>query len=147
VTRISSADGRLSERLDGRRFESQALAAFSVAALLLSATGLYSTLAYQVVLRRREIGIRAALGADRPALVRMVLAQALRIALGGTLVGLVTAASVATAMRSLLYQTAPVGAFDYGAAAIFTLAVVVMAAALPAWRASRVDPTTALRAE
>jgi predicted permease len=146
-TRITAASGRLAERLDGRRFESQALAAFSVVALLLSATGLYSTLAYQVVLRRREIGIRAALGADRPALVRMVLAGALRVAAAGTLVGVLVAAWAATAMRSLLYQTMPVGVLDYGAAAAFTLAVVVVAASLPAWRASRVDPTMALRTD
>jgi putative ABC transport system permease protein len=144
-TRITAASGRLAERLDGRRFESQVLAAFSVVALLLSATGLYSTLAYQVVLRRREMGIRAALGADRPALVRMILAGALRLAAAGSLVGIVVALWAATAMRSLLYQTAPVGVLDYGAAAMFTFAVVVIAAALPAWRASRVDPTTALR--
>ena len=94
IGRVATAYGRLSERLDTRRFESQALGAFSGLALLLSAAGLYALLGYQVTLRRREIGIRSALGADRRSIVRMILGKGVRLALAGAAVGVVGAAVV-----------------------------------------------------
>ncbi len=145
ITRITTADGRLSERLGARRFETQVLGAFSAIALLLSAAGLYALLAYQVTLRTREIGIRSALGADRPAIVTMVLSQGLRLATAGVSVGVFGAASAARVMQSLLYETPAIDAASYAVAICFVLLVATTAAGLPAIRAARVSPMTALR--
>jgi predicted permease len=145
VNEVITADGRLSERLEARRFQSQALTAFSAMALLLSAAGLYASLAYQVALRRREIGVRTALGATRRAIVSLVLAKALRIAIAGTAAGVLTAATAATAIRSLLYATPAISLTSYAGAAAFVLFVALTAAALPAFRASRMDPMRILR--
>ena len=87
ITHVATADSRLSERLDGRRFETQVLGVFAAIALLLSAAGLYALLAYQVALRTREIGIRSALGADRHSIVAMILGRGIRLALAGTALG------------------------------------------------------------
>ena len=116
-------------------------------ALLLAAAGLYASLAYQVALRRKEIGVRTALGASRRAIVRLILAKALRIAIAGTAAGVLAAASVASTMRSLLYETPPVSLTSYSVAAVFVLALAVAAAAFPAFRASRLDPMRVLREE
>ena len=145
LARMAAADGRLSERLAGRRFESQVLGAFSALALLLSAAGLYALLAYQVVLRTREIGIRSALGADRRTIVLMILKKGLRLAVAGAVVGSAAAAGGARVIQSLLYETAALDPLSYAAAVLFVLAIAAAAAGLPAIRAARVSPMTALR--
>jgi ABC-type antimicrobial peptide transport system permease subunit len=145
ITRVVTAEGRLTERLEARRFESQLLGAFAAIALLLSAAGLYALLAYQVALRTREIGIRSALGADRWAIVMMILGKGLRLAIGGAVVGVVGAAAAARVMQNLLYETAALDAPSYVAAVGFVLLVAAAAAGLPAVRAARVSPMIALR--
>lgn len=147
ITRLVPADGRLAERLEGRRFESQVLGAFSGMALLLAAAGLYALLAYQVALRTREIGIRSALGADRRMIVRMILGKGLRVASAGAVVGVAAAAGTARVLQGLLYETAALDPASYAGAAVFVLLVAATAAGLPAIRAARVSPMTALRAE
>jgi putative ABC transport system permease protein len=145
VSQFTSAEGQLSQRLDSRRFETQALTIFSSIAILLSGVGLYATLSYQVALRQREIGIRTALGAGRRTIVLMVLQKGMRVAAAGMAGGTVCAAWAALTIRSLLYETAPVSAGSYAVAGAIVLAVVVAATVAPSWRASRIDPTTALR--
>ena len=145
IGRIASADGRLRQRLETRRFESQLLAVFSAIALLLAAAGLYALLAYQVALRRRELGIRSALGADRRAIVRLVLAKGLRLATIGGSIGLIGAVLVASVIQSLLYQTPSLDVLSYGIAAAAVLVVAAIAAGLPALRAARLDPIAVLR--
>jgi len=145
IPHVVSADGHLSERLGGRRFEAQALGLFAAIALLLSAAGLYASLAYQVALRTREIGIRSALGADRQAIVTMILGQGVTLTASGAAIGLVGAASAGRAMQSLLYETPATNAPSYNAVAAFVLLVGTAAAWLPARRAARVSPMTALR--
>ena len=145
VPTVVTANGRLSERLDARRFESQALAMFSGIALLLSAAGLYALLAYQVALRTREIGIRSALGAGRQTIVAMILGKGVRLAIAGAIVGVAGAAAAARVLQSLLYETAAVNAPSYAAAAAFVLLVAAIAAWVPARRAAGVNPMTALR--
>jgi putative ABC transport system permease protein len=145
ITQVATADSRLSERLDGRRFETQVLGVFAVIALLLSAAGLYALLAYQVALRTREIGIRSALGADRHSIVAMILGRGIRLALAGTAVGALGAAACARLLQSLLYETAALDAPSYAAAAGFVLLVAAAAALVPALHGASVSPMTALR--
>jgi len=144
-TQISTASSRLSERLAGRRFQSQVLVLFAAIALVLAAAGLYALLAYQVAIRTREIGIRSALGADRRSIVTMVLRNGLRLAIIGVALGVVIAGGVARLLQSLLYNTAAIDASSYAATASGVLLIAVTAACVPALRAARVSPMTALR--
>lgn len=117
-----------------------------VLALLLAAVGLYGVIAYSVSLRTREVGIRMALGAERGQVLRMVLGQGLRLALVGVAIGAALAALVATVLRSLLYGVSAFDAVAYGAAAGLLLLVALAANLAPAVAASRVAPSTAIRA-
>ena len=145
ITDIATADGRLSERLGERRFETQLLVVFAAIALLLSVAGLYASLAYQVALRRREIGIRTALGARRRSIITMIVGKGIRLALVGVALGLFGAASVAKVMQSLLYETAAMNPTSYAASAVFVVLVAAAAAWVPARHAAAVSPITALR--
>jgi len=142
---VITADARLDERLGTRRFEMEALVAFAVVAVLLAAAGLYASLAYQVTRRKREIGVRAALGAERAGIVLMFVKQGMRTALFGIILGIAGAASIAKLLQSLLYETPAVDAASYLLAASVVVAVAGIAAWRPARQAAQVDPTAVLR--
>jgi predicted permease len=123
------------------------LAAFGVSALLLSVVGLYGSLAYLVGLRTREFALRRALGASMPQMAGLVAREGAVLAAVGGAVGVAGAAAVGRLLAGLLYG---VGALDAGTLAAVCLvlaAAVAMAMAYPAWRAARVDPAIALRAD
>jgi putative ABC transport system permease protein len=123
------------------------LAAFGVSALLLSVVGLYGSLAYLVGLRTRELALRRALGASMPQMAGLVAREGAVLAAVGGAVGVAGAAAVGRLLAGLLYG---VGALDAGTLAAVCLvlaAAVAMAMAYPAWRAARVDPAIALRAD
>jgi predicted permease len=145
LPQITTVRSRLSERLASRRFQSQALGLFAAIALVLAAAGLYALLAYQVTMRTREIGIRSALGADRRSIVTMVLRHGMRLAVAGVLIGVVIAASGARLLQSLLYNTEAIDVSSYASAAVGMLLIAATAACVPAFRAARVSPMTALR--
>jgi ABC-type antimicrobial peptide transport system permease subunit len=142
---IVRADARLEERLGSRRFETEALVAFAVIALLLATAGLYASLAYQVALRAREIGVRSALGATQRTIVRMFVRRGLRLAVLGIILGIAGAASLAKVLQGLLYETPAVNAGSYLIAASVVVLAAVFAAWWPARRAARVSPMTVLR--
>jgi putative ABC transport system permease protein len=121
------------------------LGTFAAMALLLAAVGLYGVLAYLVARRTHEIGIRLAIGADRGQVVGMVLWQGLRLAVIGLAVGFAAAIGLTRLMGSVLYEVTPGDPWTYGAVGAALLAVAGAASAVPALRASRVDPVTALR--
>lgn len=122
-------------------------AVFGLLALAVAAVGLYSLLAFTVAERTAELGVRSALGADRGRIVRQVLLDGLRVTAVGIAIGLVAAAAAGPWIRALLFRTSPFDPAVMGAVAGVMLAVAAAAAGLPAWRASRVDPADALRAE
>jgi hypothetical protein len=135
------------DSMSDRRFVLALLGAFAAAALTLAALGVYGVMAYAVATRRREFGIRLACGAMRSDLMRDVFRRGLTVTSIGLGVGLAAAAGAARLIGSQLYQ---VGGTDPLVAV--TTAATVMAAALaacwlPAWRAARVDPASALRAD
>jgi len=113
--------------------------------MLLAAIGLYGVLAYAVGQRTREIGIRLALGARRGEVLRMVLAQAGRLAIAGVTIGLVAAVIASRVLRAQLFEVAPTDVTTYVMVAAGLLAVSLVASWIPARRAARIDPLTALR--
>jgi predicted permease len=121
--------------------------AFAVAALFLACLGLYGTMAYSVTRRTPEIGIRIALGAERSAVLWLVMRDALLIVAGGMAVGLPLALVAARHMTQFLYDVAAVDPASYTGAAVVLLVIASLAAWLPARRAAAVDPMVALRAE
>jgi ABC-type antimicrobial peptide transport system permease subunit len=121
--------------------------AFGLAALILAAAGLYGVLAGSVVERRREIGVRSALGASRQAIMGLVLRQGLRLTVTGVIIGIGVAMLATRMLATLLFGISHVDPATYVGVVVLLVATSVVASALPAWRAARVDPVTALRSE
>jgi ABC-type antimicrobial peptide transport system permease subunit len=121
--------------------------ALGVVGLGLAATGLYGLVAWSVSRRTREMSVRLALGATGADVTRLVLGQGLRPALAGVALGALGAAALAQALRGLLPGVSPADPVTFAAIALLMTAVALLASYLPARRASRVDPMTALRNE
>ena len=130
-----------------RRLWAVLLTVFAAAALVLAGVGLYGVLSYSVGQRRREIGIRVALGARTASIMRLVVSHGLRLALLGTACGLLGAWSLRQVLASLVAGLdSPPGLLFVGMA-ILLLLIALLACLVPAYRAARVSPLTALRAE
>ena len=123
------------------------LATFAGAALLLAAIGLYGVIAFGVTRRTREIGVRMALGAERRKVLGLVLRQGMILTVAGLAIGLASALALGRVLTDLVYGIAPNDPVTLSAAAVFLAAVSLTATYLPARRATKVDPMTALRAE
>jgi putative ABC transport system permease protein len=144
---ISTMENNIANSLGSRRMMMSLLAAFAGIALLLASVGLYGVMALTVTQRTRELGIRLALGAQRADVFRLVLSQGMLLVLAGLIIGLLGVVGASRGLQSVLYG---VGGFDGPALtfALFALAVVALIACwLPALRATRVDPITAIRTE
>jgi putative ABC transport system permease protein len=144
---VLTLDDRIAGALARPRFNAALVAGFAGAALLVAALGVYGMLSYSVSSRLREIGVRLALGAAPPRIVRWVLAEALRLAGIGAALGLVAALAAGRLMRSLVVDVSPSDPRLFAAVAIVMLAVACLSAFLPARRAGAVDPIVVLRRE
>jgi predicted permease len=131
----------------GSEFDSLLVLSFAIIALMLAAVGHYGVLTYMVTQQTGEIGIRIALGAQRGEILRKVLVDGVRPALAGIAVGLVASAASVRLIRSMLYETEPLDPIIFVAVGGIFLLVAVAACFAPAWRASRLNPMQALRAE
>ena len=120
---------------------------FAALALVLSAVGVFAVLAFSVSQRRREFGIRMALGAQAPDVLTLVLTRGAKIAIAGIALGLGGAAVLARSLATLLFGVQPADPATFTIAAAILSAVALMAAAIPAWRAATVDPAIVLREE
>lgn len=129
----------------GPRFNTALVGAFAAIALILAVTGVYATVAFTVVERRRELAVRLALGAGARDIVRLLLAGGLTLAAIGTAIGAVAAIATTRVMRSILFDVAPTDASTFAAAAVVLLTAAALACYLPARRAGRLDPLTILR--
>jgi putative ABC transport system permease protein len=128
-------------------FDTTLLVAFAALSLVLAAVGLFGVMSYIAAQRTTEIGIRIALGAKREQVMRTMLLDGMRPAVFGLVVGLAASLEVGRLMRDLLYGITPLDPAVFAGVAATLLAVAAFACVVPAWRASRVDPMHALRAE
>jgi ABC-type antimicrobial peptide transport system permease subunit len=147
VARLRNMDTVFEESIRRPRLLAQLLGAFAGLALLLAALGTYGVLAYMVAERRREIGIRMALGAARSSVIALVMRQGLQPTIIGVLIGLTGAFGTNRLMATLLFGVQPT---DPGTLATVTMTIALVAAVacwLPAWRASRLDPNVVLRTD
>jgi putative ABC transport system permease protein len=147
VTRVSTIEDLLAGSVAPSRFNMVLLLGLASCAVLLAVVGVYGVVSYTVSRRTRELGVRMALGASARSAVGLVLTQAVRVVGGGAAVGVVVALASARVLRGLLYGVEPVDPATYAMVVAITLAVGLLAAAVPAVRAARVDPVEALRAE
>jgi len=147
LDRVGLLADKLSMSVGQPRFAAFVLTAFSVLALVLATTGLYGVLSYNVTQKRREIGVRVALGATQRDLVSMVLREGLTLTVTGLVFGVVTAAVAARAMGSLLFRITPWDRTAFSVGPILLLLVAWAACLIPARRAASIDPIQAIKAE
>jgi len=147
ITNPRELEEVVNESSSQQRFLALLLGLFAGLALLLAAVGIYGVIAYSVAQRTHELGIRIALGAGRPDLLRMVLGEGLRIALVGVVVGLAGAWALSRFVSSLLYGVRPNDPLTFAAVPLVLILVALLACYIPARRATQVDPMVALRYE
>jgi predicted permease len=143
---MQSLDGVMSSLESPRRFSTDLICAFALAALLLAITGIYAVVAFSVSMRTQEIAIRMALGAQRAGIARLVLGSGARLALLGCVLGVLGSLSVSRLVRSFLFDVSPTDPIIYVEGVLLMLLLALLASALPASRASAADPVKALRA-
>jgi putative ABC transport system permease protein len=129
------------------RFRTLLLGLFAIAATLIATCGIYGLMAYAVTQRSREIGVRMALGADRRDVLRLVLGRALRVVGAGVLLGLVGAVGVTRVLQRFLFGVTPTDPVAFTAVTLALVGIGLAAAWMPARRATRIEPASALRAE
>jgi putative ABC transport system permease protein len=147
VTEIASMEQVVSRPAEARRFALGLIGSFAGVALVLAVVGIFAVTGYAVAQRRREIGLRMALGAQPAAVVALVIRQGLKPVGAGLLIGLALAVVAALAMRSLLFGVGAIDPQTFLAAPLLLAAAALPACWIPARRAARVDPIAALKAE
>jgi predicted permease len=147
VFNIRTMEDYVAASLGKSRFDTLLLTLFAALALVLTMVGIYGVMAYTVLQRTREIGIRIALGATRGDVLRMVLGKSLVITGLGLLLGIAGASALTRLLSSFLYQVRPVDPLTFIVVSVMLGAISLLASYIPAWRAARVDPMVALRYE
>jgi putative ABC transport system permease protein len=147
VSDVLTMDQIIGQSLGNQRFSATLVLAFAVLSLVLAAVGLYGVLSYLMTQRMTEIGIRIALGAQRNEVMRLMLLDGLKPALLGLGMGVAGSVEAARLIRSMLYGTEPLDPMVFAAVSGTLLMVAALSCAVPAWRASRLDPMQALRME
>jgi putative ABC transport system permease protein len=144
---VKTLDEYVDDSIVGTRFETFLLGTFGVLAFVLTAVGLYGVISYTVAQRTREMGIRLALGADRNAILGMVVKSGTLLACSGAVIGLAAAFLLTRLIASLLFGVGPTDPLTFLCVPIALISVAILASYVPARRAARVDPMVALRYE
>jgi predicted permease len=147
IADVTTLASRLEPQFRPWQVGARLFAIFGLLALLVASIGIYSAISYSVSRRSHELGVRMALGAPRGAVARMVVGSGIRVVAAGAVIGIAVAMVLSAPARSLLYETNPRDPAVLLGVAATLLGVAVIAAAQPAWRASRLDPARALRSE
>jgi putative ABC transport system permease protein len=145
VANVSTMESSAGNAVAQPRLEATLLGAFAALAVLLAAVGIYGVISYSVSQATREIGIRIALGALRRDVMAMVLKQSLRLAVLGLVIGVLISLALTRVLRTLLFGVSATDPVVFGAIAALVAAVALLASLVPARRAARLDPMTALR--
>ncbi len=144
---VNAMSDLLTGTVAGPVFRARLMGLFAAAALVLAACGLYGVLAYFVAERRREMGVRLALGANAAGVVRLVMRRGMSLVVAGLVVGALAAAGLSWAIRGLLFGISPADPMSFLGVAFILALVAFLACLMPARRATRVDPLEVLRAE
>ena len=144
---VGALSSQIADSVSEPRFSTAILGAFAILALGIAATGLHGVLSYNVAQRRKEIGIRAALGATRSDVIRLVVRQGLTVTLVGLGVGLLVAVVAVRRIQPLLFGISPLDVLSFATMPLILLIVATLACVIPARRAAATDPATTLRAE
>ena len=147
AVRFTTLDEMLAGSIDSQRFRAFLLSVFAGVALILAMAGVYGVMSYVITQRLPEMGLRMALGAGAASLLKLMLGRAAALAVVGLVVGLTGAVAASRVLEGMLFGLKPVDLKTYLAVSVVVLAVTVLAALGPAWRATRVDPLVALRQE
>src|SRR6266700_1139557 len=147
VSKVRTMDEVMDASVSAPRFRTLLLGLFGLAALFLAAIGIYGVMSYSVSQRTREIGIRMALGAAGPEVIKLVLGQGLALTLAGLGIGLVGALGLTRLLSGMLYEVRPTDPLTFAGVAVLLTAISLLANYIPARRATKVDPMVALRCE
>ena len=137
----------ISRSLAPRRFQMILLGSFAAIALILAAVGIYGVMSYMVTQRTHEIGIRMALGATSRDVLNLIVRHGMALAFIGLAAGLIAARLLTHLMQSLLYEVSHSDTATFAGVSVLLVAVALLACAVPACKATKVDPTVALRSE
>jgi putative ABC transport system permease protein len=147
IAKVSAMEDLVSASIAQPRFNTTLLAALAACAALLAAVGVYGVVTYSVARRTAEIGVRMALGADAERTFRLVVFGALKVVLAGVVLGFAGAAAAGRSLQNLLFGVPPLDALTFAASGAAIVVIAALAAGVPAQRASRIDPVSALRQE
>jgi predicted permease len=147
VSDVMTMQQEIGDSLGNASFSATLVLSFAILSLVLASVGLYGVLSYLMTQRTTELGVRMALGAQRDQVLRLILFDGLRPAILGLALGAAASAGITQLIRSMLYDTRPLDPTVYIAVIFTLLMVATLACMIPAWRASRLDPMQALRAE
>jgi putative ABC transport system permease protein len=145
LTSIYPFDQVIYDSFASRRLQMTLVGVFSAAALVLAVVGLYGVVSYSVSLRKRELSVRIALGAQVPNILGLIVGQGLRIATIGLVVGLLSALLLNQLLEGALFGVSAADPISFGASVLVLVAAALVACLLPALRATRIDPIRTLR--
>jgi len=147
LTQVQTMEQAISDSEAPRRFNTGMISAFAAVAVLLAALGIYSVIAFSAALRVQEMAIRMALGSQRSGILGLVFLSAVKLAVAGCAVGLIATAAASRLLNSLLFSVSPFDPLVLSLAALFIVALAIVASLLPAVRAASINPIGALRAD